>query len=880
MSKKLTPMMRQYMDAKEKYPDTILFFRMGDFYEMFFDDAKTVAKLLGLTLTARGKGESRTPMCGVPHHAAENYINKLIKTGNRVAVCEQIEDPKLAKGIVKREVTQIITPGTAVSASLLDEGSNNYMAAIMPQHNSNDENTVWGISFLDLSTGKFMLTEFSGQNLLINELLRLQPSEIIVPANMDAEVLKLIKQLPTRALITRFDELFFDHDTAYSLLTAHFKVHSLDGFGCQGAKRGISCAGAIVGYLKENKLEGLAHISSLSFYSSQDVMIIDEITRRNLAIEDTKTSDGSLISVLDCTRTSIGSRNLKDWVKNPLIKTEPINQRLEAVEQLICDPVLLEELKELLGQIKDIERILGRISCNFASARDLVALKNSFQIIPDLKKVLPDQSAELIEKVRNQLCELPELVEEIDRAIVDEPPAIVRDGGFIKQGYNPELDEILDLSHNGKRWLKNFQETEIGRTGIKSLKVQYNKVFGYYIEVTKSNLAQVPETYIRKQTLVNAERFITPELKDYETKILGAEEKRKELELYLFKQLLEKICVQTNLIHQTAQAIGVLDTLYSFALVSLKNNYTKPTVDHSDRLDIQDGRHPIIEKNLEEGQFVPNNTDLDCTGKQIFIITGPNMAGKSTYIRQVALITLMAQIGIFVPATSAHIGAVDRIFTRIGAADDILKGRSTFLVEMNETALILNNATSKSLIILDEIGRGTSTFDGLSIAWAVVEHIHSSIKAKTLFATHYHELTELSSSLNGVVNYNISVKEWNDEIIFVRKIVPGGCDKSYGIHVAKLAGLPAQVIQRAFDVLNRLEGSHLATPDANAFAKTAAKPQKQEQQLSFFDPPAQVVFEKHPVVAKLENVNPVDITPMQALCLINDWKKLLTDPQK
>ncbi len=880
----LTPMMRQYRELKTRHADTILLFRLGDFYEMFFEDAHLVSKLLGLTLTGRGAAGNKAPMCGVPYHAAESYINKLIRMGHKVAVCEQTEDPKLAKGLVRRDVVQVFSPGTVVSASLLEEKANNYLAAVWAPAQKGDP---CGLSYVDLSTGKFRLSQPETFDRLAGELVRIRPSELLYSADgagLPPEKLKTLKETLEGCRFTPADDLGFEPESARAALLAQFRVLTLDGFGCEGKKAAIGAAGAILAYLKQNLFENLAHLTGLIYETGAGTMALDEMTRRTLAIEDSRPGEGSLFAVLDQTLTAIGGRTLRDWVRNPLVDVDAIRRRQQGVEEFLLSRAMADAAREELTEIKDIERIFSRISCGFANPRDLLGLKLSLRRVPALKRAIEPAAGGLLQSARARLHPLEELVALIESAVVDDPPALLREGGFIKRGYHAALDECVELSTHGKQWVKALQQQEIERTGIKSLKILYNKVFGYYIEVTKANLDQIPPHYIRKQTMVGAERFITPELKEQEQKILGAEEKRKALEQQLFRDLLKTAAQYGPQVLETAQAVGELDALQSLAMVALKHQYVRPEVDGGEALVIRDGRHPVIERALGEGKFVANDTEFDAEGRRVLLITGPNMAGKSTYLRQAALIVLMAQIGSFVPATAARVGVVDRIFTRIGAADDILRGRSTFLVEMNETAVILNHATARSLIVLDEIGRGTSTFDGLSIAWAVVEHIARRVRAKTLFATHYHELTELAVLLPGVVNLNVSVREWNDTVIFVRRIVPGGSDKSYGIHVAKLAGLPQTVVDRAFEILGTLETINYGRDGLPRLGASLGAGQGGaaggEVQLTFFDPPAAPAAPapEHPVVEELRKLDADRLTPLEALQKLHAWKRRVSAP--
>lgn len=802
---KLTPMMQQYRAAKAEIPaDAILLFRLGDFYEMFFEDAVKASAIMELTLTKR----QGYPMCGFPWHALDAQLPRLLNAGVKVAIAEQLEDPKLAKGIVKRAITRIITPGTVIDSSVLKPQVSNFLAAL------NWEKKCCALASLDISTGEFNVIEFDSLAALESELSRIAAHECLVPANV-MEKWQLEGKLPSqrsKIMFTEVDEWVFAKEFARDALLKHFNVLSLDGLGGRDLTAGIGAAAAVLHYAAENLRQEISHISSLKVCKSGNYMELDAISQRNLElVEPMYGSDKSvtLLGALDKTSTPMGSRLLRDWILRPLYDKEAIDSRLDAVEVLSGDPFALNETVETLGVVRDLERITGRLNLGTANARDLAALAVSLEILPGLKALLEEFDVPLLREIENQIVPLPELAEEITRALNDELPLTITDGGVIRTGYHAGLDELRRAATEGKSWLANIQSREQERTGIKSLKVKYNNVFGYYIEVSKSNLALVPEDYTRKQTLVNAERFITPELKELESKILGAEEKSKALELEIFQQLRTMALQHTLEIQNTARVIAVLDVLCSFAECARQRRYIRPEITNDDRLYITGGRHPVLELNMQSENFVPNDCLLDGDCNRMMLITGPNMAGKSTYIRQTALLTVMAQIGSFIPATRAEVGLVDRIFTRVGAADDLARGQSTFMVEMVETANILNYATPRSLVILDEIGRGTSTFDGLSIAWAVAEYLHDDAhcRCRTQFATHYHELTQLAEEKRGVNNYNIAVREYGDKIIFLRQIVPGATDRSYGIHVAQLAGLPKAVIKRAGAILNDLESS-------------------------------------------------------------------------
>ena len=804
----LTPMMQQYFSLKEEYPDSILFFRLGDFYEMFNEDAKLASRELEITLTSRKKGGGeKTPMAGVPCQSLESYISQLIDKGYRVAICEQMEEPSQTSGLVERDVVRVITPGTVVDNTILEDKNNNYLAAVV----HDDEG--YGFGVVDVSTGEFSVTELVGANALekvIDELSRLNPAEVLMDQE-SKQVDRIMDFLETQInpSISNIEEKF-NRDEAYELLTEHFNTVSLEGFGCEHKPHAIKVAGVILDFLIETQKRSLSHINKLSTYSTTDYMVLDVNTRRNLELVETmrdKSKNGSLLGVIDQTVTAMGGRRLKKWLEQPLLEADKIRNRLNAVEEIKDNILIKEDLKDLLNQVYDIERLMGKVIYGSANARDLISLKNSLVVLPDLKELLDQFEAAKLEELKERLDKLADVSALIDEAIQEEPPTTLTEGGIIKYGYDDDLDELLDAMNEGKDWIVNLQKQERERTGISSLKVGHNKVHGYYIEVTKANLDAVPDDYVRKQTLSNSERYITPELKDKESLILGAQEKSMDLEYELFVEVREQVAAETERIQISADVLAQLDSLVSLADVALNNNYTKPKVNNSDQLEIKEGRHPVVEEMMDGEVFVPNDAYLNGEEDRFCIITGPNMSGKSTYMRQVALITLLTQMGSFVPASEAEIGIVDRIFTRVGASDDLTTGQSTFMVEMNEVANILNNATNKSLIILDEVGRGTSTYDGLSIAWAVTEYIsdQNKIGAKSLFATHYHELTDLEDHLPGVKNYNIAVEEEDQDVVFLRKIIPGGADKSYGIEVAKRAGIPEEVIDRSKEILRNLE---------------------------------------------------------------------------
>lgn len=831
---KLTPAMRQYRELKKEAPDdSILLFRMGDFYELFFDDAKVAAPLMDVVLTQR----NGVPMCGVPYHALQSYISRLINDGRKVAIAEQMEDPKQAKGIVKRAITQVITPGTVLDQTVLQAGRSNFLTAVCA-----DKKRL-GIAVLDISTADFRLCELADIQSLENELHRLQPAECLLPETLYEDWMAAgLPDVPASMVWTPIEDWLFDLEIARENLCRHFEVASLDGFGCRGLISAVRSAGAVFSYAQENLRQDAAHVTSLKVYNHDSYMVLDRISQRNLELVEpifANTTVSTLLSVLDHTVTPMGGRMLREWILRPLREPDAIERRLDAVQELVADPLLLSELHEALENVRDIERTIVRLNIGSANAKDLVVLRQGLEAVPGIRALLDGSDAKLIGELCAAMRELPELTDHIARAIADAPPATLTDGGIIREGYDEELDELLKAARDGKNWIAALQSKEQERTGIKSLKVRYNKVFGYYIEITKANLEMVPEAYIRKQTLVNAERFITPELKELENKVTGAEEKSKALEYELFQKLRTEVVSCTRQIQATANAVAAVDAIASLAKTAADNDYTRPVITDDTALYIVDGRHPVLDNTLQDERFVPNDTFMNTKDAQIALITGPNMAGKSTYIRQVALLVLMAQMGSFVPAKSARVGIVDRIFTRVGAADDIARGQSTFMVEMVETANILNNATDKSLIILDEIGRGTSTYDGLSLAWAVTEYLHNQpqVKARTLFATHYHELTQLAATMEGVQNFNVAVREWGDKVIFLHKILPGGSDKSYGIHVARLAGLPKNVINRANEVLTNLEGNAVNDSGKPKIARTRKQSQVKEEpdQPSLFD---------------------------------------------
>jgi DNA mismatch repair protein MutS len=836
MADVLTPMMQQYRRLRGSIPvDTLLLFRLGDFYELFFEDAKEAANLLNVALTKR----NGVPMCGVPYHAAQNYIAKLIKAGRRVAICDQTSEPQPGK-IVSRDITQIISAGTVSDLDLLQAKRANYLGAVYV------DDSVFGFAYADLSTGEFRLTQLQDRQSLFDELARVAPAELLVSEEQKQQFAEVASALG-------YDTYAFLPEQAAFTLCEHFKVKSLDGFGCAKMPQAIAAAGAIVHYLKHQLRRNIDHVTALRCDAPSDHVLLDAATQTNLELVESRNSrDTSLLAVLDRTITSMGARKLRAWILQPLRNLIELERRQQMIANLLQEADLLASLRASLKLIRDIERAAGRLSQASGNARDLIALKISLEQIPKLKSELQslldrlafgatrineNGNVELLaQRLQNDLREMPELAEKLTRAVIDDPPLTLKEGGIFRDGYDVDLDALRRASREGKDWISQLQEREIAATGIKSLKVRYNSVFGYFIEVTKSNLANVPSHYTRKQTTVGGERFITPELKEMEAKILGADERARQLEYQLFQKLRDKTLCDLEPIQQTAAAIAIIDVICALAETARLFRYCRPVLTETLRLAIKDGRHPVLDQNLVEEKFVPNDTMLEGENMRLAIITGPNMAGKSTYIRQVALIVLMAQIGSFVPAESAEIGLVDRIFTRVGANDDLARGQSTFMVEMNETSNIVNNATARSLVILDEIGRGTSTFDGLSIAWSVAEFLHDKIKARTLFATHYHELTKLAEERSGVCNFNVAVREWNDQIIFLRKIVPGGADKSYGIQVARLAGLPGEILDRAKDILSHLEAPNgtLAQPGKTRKRRSTSNTKTEKPQLDLF----------------------------------------------
>lgn len=875
--------MRQYVETKEKYPGTVLFFRVGDFYETFNEDAILVSKELGITLTKRNNGGDQTPLAGFPFHSLDTYLPKLVRRGYKVAICEQTQDPEEAKAqkkLVEREVTEVVTPGTAFSDKLLEHNRNNYICALHVQGSS------LGVAFSDISTGEFALSQLEVDD--ISDLLdTLSPSEILASKKWVREW----EQRFANYNFTVVEDWVFEGDYGYTALLEHFKTHSLKGFGVDDLHQAHVAAGALLHYVRENQKSSLPQLKRLYAYENQDYIQLDLATKRNLELVSSiqsESREGTLIQILDDTCTAMGARLLRTWLMRPLKKLIPIKERLNAVEAWNTRHDYRMQLREVLEEIGDLERLISRITVGRSSPREVVQLKRSLAKIPLLKALLADSEEELIKKQNRILTMLDDVVLKIDTALIDEAPSGIRDGGFIRDGYNVQLDEFRDIARNGKAYLAKIQKKLIEDSGISSLKLGYNKVFGYYIEVTNTHKDKIPDYFIRKQTLSNAERYITPDLKEIEEKILSAEERMIKLEMELFKELTEFIAGFTEKIQDNARAVAVLDVIQSFAEISFRHNYVKPKVNESDVLQIEKGRHPVVERSMPLGEpFIPNDISLNNSNEQIMIITGPNMAGKSIILRQTGLIVLMAQIGCFVPAQRAEIGLVDKIFTRVGASDNLAAGESTFLVEMNEAANILNNATPRSLILLDEVGRGTSTFDGLSIAWAIAEYLHNqpAIAAKTLFATHYHELNELESLYERVVNYNVKVEEHEGKVIFLRKLVRGGTDHSFGIQVASMAGLPAVVIERAREILRNLESHSLDITNSNGTLEAGAKAkansrnavkkvEKQEviPQLSLFQATLDPDIER--LVQKLQAVDINRITPIESMLLLAELKRL------
>jgi DNA mismatch repair protein MutS len=867
--------MRQYFDAKRQYRDAILFFRMGDFYEMFYEDALTAARALELTLTSRSKDASggAIPMCGVPHHAADTYIARLVKKGFRVAVCEQMEDPRKAKGVVKREVVRVLSPGTLTDAGYLDAREPAFLMALAPAAPHAD-GQGYGAALLDLSTGEFTTAEYqgaTGRAALADELVVLRPREIVAPAGF-ADVPALVAELRLAARVTEADGWTFDFESARGTLLAQLRTQTLQGFGLEDRRAATCAAGALVQYLKDTQKADLAHVREVTYRSGADSMAIDPTTLRNLEVVEASAGGrtGSLLHEIDRTVTPMGGRLLRGWLLRPLLALERIQDRLDAVEELAFRATERAKLRETLKTIHDIERLVGRAALGTAGPRDLSALRQSIAAIPRVRLLLSELHAPLVRSLVAELDDLADVRAQLESTIAEDPPPFARDGGAIRDGVDPELDGLRAISRSGKHQIAAMEEAERARTGISSLKIRYNRVFGYYIEVSKSNLANVPADYHRKQTIAGGERFITPDLKTYEDKVLGADERILERELEIFDALRARVAAEAPRAQDTARGLAALDALSSLADTAAANNYTKPLMHAGDELVAADARHPVVERHVSDA-FVPNDVTLDAAGHQLIILTGPNMGGKSTYLRQTALLCVMAQAGSFVPARSAKLPIVDRLFARVGASDNIARGQSTFMVEMQETANILHSATSRSLVILDEIGRGTSTFDGLSLAWAVAEHLasHPRARPKTIFATHYHELTDLADALPSVANFHVVVREWKEDIVFLRKVVPGRSDRSYGIQVARLAGLPPTVVARAREILNGLERDELSRGGRPSLSGSGADMRKQ---LGLFQAlPAE--NDVDPIHVKLRELDIDRLTPLQALSLLADLKR-------
>lgn len=866
----VTPLMTQYYKIKEKNPDTILLFRVGDFFETFEEDAKLASKVLGITLTKRANGAAgEVPLAGFPHHAIDTYLPKLVRSGYRVAVCEQVEDPKFAKGIVKRDVVEVVTPGVALSDKLLDHKKNNYLLAIYLKSD------IVGLSFCDISTGEFFAYEVH-QRELVNQFGLISPAEILISKKQKTIIEPIIEKAINSVRVTKIDDWIFNYDYANDILRDQFNTKSLKGFGIENLDAGLIAAGGVLNYLRDTQRANLTHINKIALYNPSDYMQLDYSTKRNLEITFTMqegTREGSLISILDKTETAMGGRMLKKWISAPLRRLEPILQRQECVTEFFENKTLRKNLQNEFKEIGDLERLISRICTGRATPREIVHVKLSLKKIPLVKQLLDQAGSKTIKAINEKLIDLENLIEKIETSINDEPPLSIVDGGVIRKGFSLELDELRDLSTNAKSWIANLQKTERERTGISSLKVSFNKVFGYYIEISNAHKDKIPDNYIRKQTLVNSERYITPDLKDYEDKVLNAQENILKLESTLFDQIRKEVALETERIQLNANLIAMLDCYLSFAECAEQYNYVKPTIYDSDELDIKNGRHPVVERILPPGEkFTPNNCRLSNSDNQIIILTGPNMAGKSVYLRQVGLIVLLAQIGSYIPAKEAKIGLVDRIFTRVGASDNIAAGESTFLVEMQEAANILNHATDKSLILLDEIGRGTSTFDGISIAWAITEYIHENpnVSAKTLFATHYHELNEMASIFPRIKNYKVEVREYDDKVIFLHKVSQGGADHSYGIQVAQMAGLPEFVTKRAKEILFNLEDKEL-TPYEIKKAKLAKFKNHDEMQISMFE------VKDDKLRQEISNMQLEGLTPLDALNKLNELQKKIKD---
>ncbi len=867
MSSDLTPMMRQYLEIKEAHKDAIVFFRLGDFYEMFFDDAIEATRILHITLTSRESGKgNKVPMCGVPHHAANNYIARLVKCGKKVAICDQVEEAGIGKTIVRREITKIITPGTFLADELLDEALNNYILSF------DSKGGKFGLAYADISTGEFRVTELDNKSDLFSELYKISPAECLISESFSKDKDFAEYKDINLGAITVNDDWMFDYALSLKEIKSHFLVESLDGFGCQGLETAVGAAGALLKYLKKTQKRPLTNIDAISTYRMNQFMTMDSSSHRHLELienQEDSSARGTLLEVLDKTKTPMGRRKLKKWILNPLLDVREINERLAAVEYFCDNPDTRKEVRGFLDEIYDIERLSNKVSLLTANARDMVALASSLKNIAKLRSSFKKDMPALLKRLVSKLDDFKDVIAWIGACLVDEPPNAIKEGGLIRKGYHPGVDELLELVSSGKDWVAELQKKEIERTGIGSLKVGYNRVFGYYIEVTNVNLDSVPEDYIRKQTLANAERFVTRALKEQESKIVGAQDRIKGLEYEIFCTLREKVGGQIERLKRTADSVAELDVLSNLGESAAVNRYTRPKVTSGSVLRIVEGRHPVLENILKDKEFVPNDISMDNDENRIFIITGSNMAGKSTMIRQTALITIMAQMGSFVPVREAEVGIVDRIFTRVGASDRLYRGMSTFMVEMVETANILNNATGRSLIILDEIGRGTSTFDGVSIAWAVVEFIHHKLPgAKAMFATHYHELTELMRIMGGIKNYHLAIQEWGEEIVFLYKMTEGSCDESFGIHVAKLAGMPGGVVKRAREILSNLQKDSF---QGNICSRFLEKKEGKEKQFDFFEGP----YQGHPVIDKIRDLDLDNLTGVEALKRIAKFKEEL-----
>ncbi|MFO7895946.1 MAG: DNA mismatch repair protein MutS [Candidatus Cloacimonadales bacterium] len=870
---KITPMLKQFLDIKEQHPDKLLLFRMGDFYETFFEDAKIVSKILGITLTARNKkADDPIPLAGFPYHALNNYLDKLVKNGNKVVICEQIEDPKLAKGLVKRGIVDIITPGSVIDGNLLQTTANNFLAGLYRSPKSK----LVGISLLDISTGEFIFSELEPAQ-IGSELMRLQPVEIIVRNATEEQKIKDLN-LQYNFTITIYDSWYYDEEEAARVLKNHFNLNSLEAFSAHNKPLGRTAAGITLSYIRSLKQDEIKHVNNLRYYSLADYMQLDEVSRRNLELVSSMRYNsrfGSLISILDKTKTPMGSRLLTNWLLNPLLDKDEIENRLSAVADFKDNFALTSDLRDILDKIGDLSRIISKVGSKRVNPRDLVALKNYLVTAPSIDNLLQKFQQDSIKSLQKKIENYQPIIELIAQAIADDPPLVITEGNLIKDNFDANLDELREISRDGKSWIARLEESERNATGIPSLKVSYNKVFGYYIEITKTHKDKIPEHYIRKQTLVNSERYISPQLKEYESKVLGAEERIKNIEYELFCELREKLFLEVDQMQHYVEILAQLDVLTNLAHVAYHNGYVCPSFNADGEINLQDSRHPVIERLLENENFIPNDVALNNQENRIALITGPNMAGKSTYLRQIGLIAIMAQMGSFVPAARADLPIFDKVFTRVGASDNLAMGQSTFLVEMIETANILNTATSDSLILLDEIGRGTSTFDGLSLAWSIVEYIHNNpkIKAKTLFATHYHELTELENILPGVKNYHILVKEWQDKIIFIRKIERGSADQSYGIQVARLAGVPQAVIKRAKIILANLEQHELSPQGLTAESKKLLA--RNSHQLDIFDAIFQKDDEKNEILEEIRKLDVENLTPLQAIAKLAELKDKL-----